>query len=167
MNAIVFLRANGIVALVGLCHLGFTHETAHGGKVSSFPIAMEVVEPHSQPTLEISGDHQVEIHPISESRVKASQAALLLSPGEEQRALLQRLEAQKSLRQLKAKKMAKHRRYGRRAWKREMENFLSAQKKIRLQRVQPKQKTWPLPENSAPNRSEDLKALPTTHSILA
>jgi hypothetical protein len=98
---------------------------------------MEVVEPkgksHEGVKKEVAN---ADIQPASDAKVPVKTEAML-TPEEQAKALLLRMEAQRALRTFKAKKMAQNRRNGKAAWKRELEGFLTAQRKIERDQVKP------------------------------
>lgn len=122
------------IALVGLCGFGFSSESIR----QSSSQWMAVVEPIEQSnSAQMIRNH---LNGFQKTSVLHSLPPLhtSLTPEEEAKSLIMRMEAQKALRDLKAKKMASHRRKGMKAWKREMEGFLTTQRQIKRDQVDAK-----------------------------
>jgi hypothetical protein len=121
----------GILVFGALLQYGDAYK-AERGRLTQW---MQVEEPSGQgKNLGIPAPIEV-TNPATVVPAGERRSEMALTPKEQTQVLLHRMEAQKALRDFKAKKMAKHRRSGSAAWKRELEGFLMAQRKIEREQV--------------------------------
>jgi hypothetical protein len=99
---------------------------------------MQVVEPRKK---QIPSMEDKSLTPPAEQPalpIRHSKEDVTLTKDEMSKALALRLETQRALREIQAKKMAQHRRKGKATWNRELQTFLSGQRQIERSRVIPK-----------------------------
>lgn len=150
------------IALLGA--ISYSPAFAYGITVARFDFPMVVVEPTIRP---IQGT-MMATATLSAERISGGLPNHKFKNGEltqqeVSRALILRMDTQRALRNLRARRLALHRHQGIKAWRREMELYLAAQRQLKANMPQVKPPAGsnsirPAPDGRAPRKSNSVMA---------
>ncbi len=149
------------IALVGVIPISSVF--AYGTNLKRFEFPMVVVEPVAAPHQGTSTPSPLNLEMVSTQRPNRLSNNGNLTQQEVTRALVFRMNTQRALRNLKARRLALHRHQGVKAWRREMEVYLAAQKQLKANPPQVKPPSVgnplrPAPDGRSPRKSNSVLA---------